>query len=415
MQFYPVLQSVVRMISNFNTVQNNLLKLLSHTLFENDYDFDTASADLTKVWNEAYYQAVPLIAFSDFKLSSGSISPLFHSEMANIFTRNVKMASEHTRIHKIMQANNIPYTIIKGFSSALYYPDAMLRESGDVDFIVKRENFEKADKALKSNGFKQIKDIHECHWVYTYDNCRYEMHFEPSGIPDGSVGEIIRDYLSDTVDCATTVKTEVGELRIPPDFHYGLISLLHIAHHMCGEGIGLRHLCDWAVFVSKFDDSDFIKLFKNALSNIGLWQFSCVITKICVKYLGCPPKSFARADDKLCDSLMADVFSGGNFGQKNQDRSHEQLIFNNVTQKIEFKNLLKKANRVVYNHWKISRKIKILLPIGWLFYGLRYLFRSFTGKRPKIRLNDIYSDAKARKTIFAKLNLFINKKDDING
>ena len=44
---------------------------------------------------------------------------------------------------------------------------------------------------------------------------------------------------------AEEVLFEGEKIRIPAPFHHGLILLLHTVHHMLGEGIGLRHLCDW--------------------------------------------------------------------------------------------------------------------------------------------------------------------------
>ena len=45
---------------------------------------------------------------------------------------------------------------------------------------------------------------------------------------------------------------------VPSDLHHGLILLLHNASHMTAGGIGLRHLCDWAVYMERMTD-DFVE------------------------------------------------------------------------------------------------------------------------------------------------------------
>ena len=64
------------------------------------------------------------------------------------------------------------------------------------------------------------------------------------------------------------------------------------------------------------------------------------------------------------------------------------------------------ANNIVYNNWKISKKLKFLLPFGWILYGGRYIIRSLLGKRPKIRPQKVAKEASERIEIYSLLNLF---------
>jgi hypothetical protein len=66
------------------------------------------------------------------------------------------------------------------------------------------------------------------------------------------------------------------------------------------------------------------------------------------------------------------------------------------------------VNEIVYAHWKIARKIKLLLPLGWLFFGGRYIIRSLTGKRPEIRLKNVMNEAHERQKFYDDLELFKN-------
>lgn len=402
--------------SKLNKHETVLLNLVANSLFNQNKNISFDNINKSFLWYEAKMQTVPLIALSKLDVGIFANPENVKDTLNQAFATNTKIDFEHTRIHKLMTQAKIPYTIIKGFACAAYYPDPLMRSMGDVDFLVNPSDVEKADEVLKNNGFELVKDSHDCHMVYTANGCRYEMHFEPAGIPRGKTGGIIREYLSDAVSGAREINTELGAINVPSPFHHGLIILLHMCHHLTGEGIGLRHLCDWAMFVSSITNEEFCKLFEEKLKNIGLWRFACILTQLCSEYLGCPPKNWVgKSEPQLTRQIISDIFRGGNFGQKSPDRSHESLLLSAKNEEsIENTSMLKQffasANSIVYSNWKIAKKLKILLPLGWLFYGGRYLMRSFFGKRPKVRLKKVAKEATERKNIYAHLNLFETRK-----
>ncbi len=390
-----------------------LFELLGNALFcqNNKVPFD--DVDFKALWDEAYMQAVGLCALSN--VSKGDVAeqnflPL-SAELSLNLAVNSRVNFEHTRIHQIMTKENIPYVIIKGLACAVYYPDPLMREMGDVDFLVKQEDIKRANEALIKNGFQLVKESHVCHFVYTANNCRYEMHFEPSGIPDDFQGEKIREYLKNAIDCAVEINTTFGTVCVPDKFCHGLILLLHMSHHLFGEGIGLRHLCDWAVFSSKMNQQEFCEIFEKKLKAIGIWKFACVMTQLSSQYLSSPQKEICNIfDGEALHPLISDILSSGNFGQKSPDRGHESWIVSSKTENSKsgsaIKSFIKRMNEIVYSHWKISRKIKLILPFGWLYFAGRYVFRSLFGKRPAIRPRKIISESKKRKNIYAQLELF---------
>ncbi len=404
--------------SKLNTHEIALLELVANCLFDRKMSLDSDAVNWRMVWREAYVQTVPLIAFSnaDEKIYEKLGAEAVKKKLSEFFSTNTRVDFEHVKLHKLMTDADISYTIIKGLSCALYYPDMLMRSMGDVDFLVDIKDFERADRVLVDNGFEFVKDSHEGHSVYVKNGCRFEMHYEPAGIPDGEKGEKIRRCFDDAVQKAKRVRTELGEIRVTSEFHHGLIILLHLCHHLTGEGIGLRHLCDWAMFISSMSDDAFRDIFENKFKELGLWQFASVITCICADYLGCPCGNKAdKIQTQLAEDIISDIFSGGNFGQKNADRSLEiHLISSKSEEGIEKNSMLKQmfvsANKIVYTNWKITRRLKFLLPFGWFFFGLRYVIRSIFGKRPKIRIKEITNEASERKKLYAKLHLFEEEK-----
>lgn len=396
------------MKTNIGKTEQALLNMLANKLFTAERDVDTDS-DTAQVWKEAYKQAVAVMVFSDFDLCNidKNLGNEIKHSIKNLVTKNMFVSSAHARLDEMLGESGVQYTVLKGFASARYYPDPFLRSMGDVDFLVHGEDIEKASEIFINDGFEMSHENHDCHRVFIKGKIRYEMHFEPSGIPSGESGDRIREYLKDTIESSNTLMTDFGKMRVPDDFYHGLVILIHTAHHMTGGGIGLRQLCDWAVFVNSVSEDDFCDLFEQKLKEIGLWRFACLLTRTASYFLGCPEKKWAGEGEKeLCESIIKDIFSSGNFGQKDETRSQGALLISKDGEKSGISQLISSMNRIVYQKWKISRRMKLFLPIGWIFFGLRYIIRMLMGKRPEIKAVKAINDAEKRTEIYRELGLY---------
>lgn len=391
--------------------ENGVLALVSDALFSSSR-IVPSDADWLGVWRECYMQGVGSLAFShtDASCLDDKTAGLIKKTLKNRLLVNISVSSAHALLHSIMTRNGIPYVILKGCVSALYYPDPVLRDMGDIDFLVPERYFESAVQALVECGFSSSHENHEIHTVFEKDSMRFELHRRPSGIPTGEPGKLIKGYFSDIFEKSTVLNTRFGSICVPSAFHHGLILLIHSAHHLTGEGLGLRHLCDWAAFENSFDENEFVLMFRERLEKVGLWNFACVLTEICVEYLGADERVFCReADGQLCGEILRDIFSGGNFGQKNSDRAHEALIMPGAEEQNKrsgLRRLFSSANRIVCQHWSIAAHLKFLLPVGWLFFGGRYILRSIFGKRPKINILSVSRETDERTAVYGKLKLY---------
>lgn len=391
-----------------------LLDILANNLFNAGRKVELNEDNLNAVWREAYTQAVTLVAFhnSDIELLKSEKFEYIPRKLSQTLATNAKVDFEHIHLCNTMKKAGIPCTTLKGFASALYYPDPLMRSMGDVDFLIDAKDSEKASEILAENGYETTGKNHDVHDVYLGKACRCEMHFQPSGIPEGEVGEKIKNHLSGLLEDSEMVKTELGELSVPSVYHHGLVIILHMCHHMTGDGLGLRHLCDWALYLNRIGEKKFLELFEDILKDIGLWDFAKIITYISCKYLGLPGMKWSYSiDKKLADYILIDIIIGGNFGQKNVDRSHESLLISTKNEKETsmLKQFFISANSIVYKNWKAAKKFRFLIPFGWIFFGGRYIIRSLLGKRPKIRPHKVAEEAAERIDIYSRLNLF-NKK-----
>ena len=193
--------------------------------------------------------------------------------------------------------------------------------------------------------------------------------------------------------------------------------LLHMISHMTSEGIGLRHLCDWAVFVNGISNDEFVGLFSEKLKRFGLWKFAQIMIATSEKYLGIEHKELiesAELDDDLLEAVITDILKGGNFGKKDLNRYREIKYISNLNDRtVDNKSVFAQAfttlNMKVYGDYSFINKYKILLPVGWVAEGGKYIGLLISGKRKTKNTSAMLKEAAERKEIYSQMDLFKHK------
>lgn len=394
-----------------NEQQNVLLSLLRFNLFGDKTvsHIDSQNIDWSQVYNEAIAHSVlPIVLAAADSFVTAKKDDDWHKRSYAVIANNVKNQKAHADLKGII---NGKYVIIKGVASARYYPNPVLRSMGDIDFIVPEDELEKASEQLEQSGaVRTDSGDHDFHRHYEGKGFTWELHWAIPGIPNsGMPKERAEFYLSNLFDeCVWD-----GDYCVPSDFHHGLILLLHTACHLTATGIGLRHLCDWAVFVNSFEETAFISLFKTPLEEMGLWMFAKVLTRVSIKYLGAKSQQWAYdgVDESVVDAIMNDIMDSGNFGNKDSQRMNQYKFYSNAeTGQITDGNMTGSLFSALSARARIAmpivNKVKILMPIGWIYVGVRHLFRIATGKRRKINVKQTLEGAQKRGAIYKELKLF---------
>ncbi|MBQ8793557.1 MAG: nucleotidyltransferase family protein, partial [Clostridia bacterium] len=242
--------SLMQKINNNQTI---LLDLCAKSLFGKDIIIPD-EVDSKELIEESKRQTVFPTTYSFIKDKCDDVDGKAFSQ---IIAKNIRVEFAHSEIHRVLSENNITYVILKGVASASYYKEPMLRMMGDVDVLVAPHDIAKADKLLNSIGFATTDDIDgdDMHIGYKRkDGISCELHRRIGWAPNNRVGDIVNKYLYDIFEKSFEYKMSNGSCIVPCKFHHGLILLLHTATHLTHEGVGLRHLCDWAVFVNSFSN-----------------------------------------------------------------------------------------------------------------------------------------------------------------
>ena len=404
-----------KMKEDFGDLQNLILSLCALGLFGKEKDIDLGNKE-GEILQEANRQTVyPLVCTALKNITDGeqTSTEVFLQRIAE----NMQVNFDHSSVHSLLSGNGIDYVAFKGVASAKYYPDPILRTMGDTDILINRQDIKKVDLLLKNIGYTTTDDIEKEKGHVAYGKkegnrvSRLEVHFTLGGIPEGKK-EIFEKYLSDLISTSVSLNTPCGVCRVPDKFHHGLILLLHTATHLINEGVGLRHLCDWAVFVNTVSDKEMTETFQKPLKELGLFEFARYLTAVSVEFLGAEPKNFVGEVDKgYLEDLISDILAGGNFGTKDADRYTQiKYISNRNDRTIDNKNpvsqvfftLKEKTKRNV----KFVEKHPLLLPFGMVYTLFNYLFLVVTKKRKGDSLKTL-SDAKHRKDIYSEFKLFL--------
>ena len=395
-------------MSIYHSEQNLILSALSSALFRRPVQTGE-QVDWNLLFREASCQTVFPLVWSAVR---GQVPKEVKAEWEALFLQslaaNARVISAHSYVHKLLLEHNIPCVMMKGCASARYYPKPQLRTMGDVDFLVRRGDVERCSEILESAGMtRRDDDDHPYHRNYWYQKVTYELHWEAPGIPSVG-GERIREYFMDIQEKAILVDNAYA---VPSDLHHGLILLLHNAGHMTAGGIGLRHLCDWAVYMERMTDDFVENELAPCLKACGLWEYARVLTAMGARFLGATERAWASdLDEGLLMSLMDDIWAGGNFGYKDAHRLNLRVLSRNTeSRKIERRGVLPSLMSEV--HLKAKKwypalmKVPLTVPLAWGAVSFRYMKKLVSGRRAMIRPKDART-AKMRRELFEQLKLF---------
>ena len=391
-----------------------LFHLVGHSLFSMPLELPE-TIDWEAVISQSHAQAVSTLAFEHYQELglSEELTLKLKKYLKKCTVSNFNCFHGHKYLHEILTKNGIPYCILKGAASARYYPNPLLRAMGDVDFYVPPEYTAQARDIFSAEGFQFKNEDHRYHISIYKDAMRLEMHFAPIALPQSEMASVFFEYWSDLLEGASLVQDVFSEYVLPSDFHHGFILLTHFQAHLISIGVGLRHVCDWAVFANSFSNDEFVALFEERLKRVGLWRLAQVLSLVAVRYLGMPHKPWMGEDYALATALMEDIWRGGNFGVGEKSKSIEaMLIADSPTASIHKSRIVqafRSLNIVVRSHWSAAKRCPLLYPVGWIYFSARFLVRVMTGRREG-NLIKVYAQSGKRKKLYRRLRMYEAEK-----
>ena len=388
-----------------------LLSLLSHALFEKPLSLPE-NTDFEAVLRLAERHMVfgvvseALGSLSEDALPRDLLLEL-QEKTVTLLRQNARLTRCRAHLCDFLKEQSIPAAILKGDSVATLYPIPELRVAGDIDCLLSEKDLPEAIGFLEAHSFAMVEKDGEHHVVLKKGGVMIELHRAVSGLPQGPVGARIRELLADTLATAKTAAIEGKSFPVPDAFHQGLILLLHMQQHMREGGLGLRQVCDWALFVAKDLTKEATPPLLEVLREVGLLRFAETVTMGAVRHLGLPPERspFKSGDIALADALFTDFLASGNFGNGNLDFTGSATVtLNREKGKGALSTAVSSVSGKCKREWPISAKHPSLLLFFVPFWVIRRVLRSPT--RPLSMLRS----AGKRGKLYDKLELFSSEK-----
>ena len=287
----------------------------------------------------------------------------------------------------------VPYVILKGSSAAQYYPNPLYRKMGDIDIMTNRgEDFDVACNSLIQAGYRVVKDYNR-ETGLVKNGVMVEVHRYFASLNDVTQAKYMDDLIIENINST----------HILPDLINGLVLLEHISQHL-ENGIGLRQIIDWMMFVHKCLPDEKWPEFQVLAQNIGLETLAIVTTRMCELYLGLPERNWCKSsDDNLCIQLMDYILACGNLGTKKTEDSDisENALAAASTPKAAFELLQRRG----IANWEAAKKYDILRPFAWIYQAGRYLKRGLDRENALRELREEYTEAKKRNKMFDALGV----------
>lgn len=374
---------------------------------------ELADIDWDAVFKEAAHQAVILSVFDAAVAYKSHIPQVVYfgwfQKVSRGLMKNMRVGRAQQELTALLKEHGYPHVILKGEASAGYYPRSDLRHLGDVDFLIDPEKKYEIADLLTENGYARGQHESSQHIDFHKDKVTLEMHYRIPGYPSGQAGEMVGQYIEKLMAFDPEAVERSGDFLAPVKKLHGIVLLLHMQYHMTTEGLGLRHLCDWAAFVDRTAEEDFWnENLLPLLREIGLMKYAAVITKTAARAVGSICPDWAQAEDDLCEAVLHDILTGGNFGRKDALRSRASVMIpkdrNGGKEKGQMARLWTTLHTSTATMYPIVKKVKVLHPVLDIYRVGVYGIRRLTGKRPSF--HKMAPLAQERRSVYERLEIF---------
>lgn len=273
------------------------LTLVRSGLWEIDAQFFEYNAiDFSQVLKLAEEQSVVGLVAAGIEHVTGvkvpkEITLQFIGHTIHLEQRNAAMNSLISELVNRMREADICSLLVKGQGVAQCYARPLWRSSGDIDFLLGKDDYMNAADCLiplasnSKNGGRYSKEI-----GLTINTCLVEVHGSlRTGLSariDNVVDAVERDiFYSGNVRSWDNLGTTIF---LPAPNNDVFLVFTHFIKHFYKEGMILRQICDWCRLLWTYKDTINPLLIEGWLKRAGLMDEWQAFAAIAVDYLGMP-------------------------------------------------------------------------------------------------------------------------------
>ncbi len=217
--------------------------------------------------------------------------------------------------------------VMKGQANGIYYPQPNYRSPGDIDCYL-FEHYALGNDIARQVGAKVDESWYK-HSVISYKNETFENHQFFVHTREGKRSKQLEKELEEALSVQDSCFKFHGFVLFPPVQWNAMFLTYHACGHFMSEGLRLKQLLDWGMFIQKEQDKVDWNAFNDFCERHHLRRFAEAASTICVNHLGIKVKNENQnkivtespyAERILYSSLYDDdyVFDSGKSGWHNR-------------------------------------------------------------------------------------------------
>ena len=231
---------------------------------------------------------------------------------------NLKMNQRAVEATAYFKERGFNSCLLKGQGVALYYPQPLWRIPGDIDLWLEGDREDIYRTTKKSEHFEGLTYLHVNFSLFK--DTSLEVHVTPSWMSSPFLNHQLQRYFKGCWNGDLTREVSLpgaaGTVNVPSDEFNRFYLLLHIYHHLFGQGVGLRQLMDYYYVLLAECDEASLQRTRDLFQRFHLMKFVSAVMYVEQKVFGLP-------DDKLLvpvnveegEFLLSEILQAGNFGK----------------------------------------------------------------------------------------------------
>ncbi|MBR0376893.1 MAG: nucleotidyltransferase family protein [Lachnospiraceae bacterium] len=395
-----------------NRTERDEIEIIKEALSGGAADL-SAEPDWWAIYKDMSQQAVAPLGYEIYKKRKGSFNDTdldreWSQSVIEQYNSWYMLMYCQQELVNLLSSAGFDFAIMKGMANAVLYPVPELRKSGDIDFLVREDEYESVYQLLLDNGYSKTEELDkaEYHVVLTKDDVVFELHKRPGGTKmDGSPeSQALIDFFSQGLDNVGYVEVDKYYFPVLPTLQKGMTLLIHFAGHM-REGVGIRHLLDWMVYAEHYlSDQYWEEYFCAEAEKVHLKDLAKVMTKVCQKCFGLNNElTWCRdADSSSCRRLLEYLISEGDFGKKGAFENRGIKLMSESQGLIGFLGRLNYSSKY---SMPAARKNLLLRPFAWVYQIMRYLHIGLVRGNPLKKLSQDRKKSDEIKNLFVDLHI----------
>ncbi|MBR4499062.1 MAG: nucleotidyltransferase family protein, partial [Paludibacteraceae bacterium] len=221
------------------------------------------------------------------------------------------------RAWKALEKAGIKPVLMKGAGLAALYPDPSMRQWGDIDLFVGKEQYHPACAVMRETFPKALKFDEELdhykHYNIIADGVSIETHRVSVSMTHPM--DVRRYAKMEAFGVKHASELVIGDLRLQifePTFNV-LFVFLHSWEHMMSSGASIRQLCDLALLLHTYKEAIDARLLRKWLKALHLYDVWQLYAYNLVQSLGYPRDEVLFYTDSVAaraEKMMADLLAG---------------------------------------------------------------------------------------------------------